>query len=80
MDGQDHLTEAKGQLEAGCSLFDEGRGWEGHARSCVEIAGVHAQIAQAEQTKRLADSLEELMGDMTALSVAVRGHVTTGAP
>ena len=76
----DHLEEAKGQLEAGCSFLDEGQGWEGDARSRVEIAAVHAQIAQVEETKRLADQLEAFSGDLSALNVAVHGHVTSGSP
>lgn len=52
----DHLKEAKGQLEAGCFLLDDGRVQAAAMR--IGVASVHAQIAQAEQLGRIADLLD----------------------
>lgn len=73
----DHLDEAKEQLEEGCQLVDAGNGID--ADRHLAIADVHAQIAQAEQLKRLCDLLD---GNERAAAglIGVSGHVTSGSP
>jgi hypothetical protein len=66
----DHLERAKQEVEIGAGFMDDGRPDEGERR--VSLAAVHAQIAQVEETKRLADQLEAFSGDLSPLCVSVQ--------
>lgn len=70
----DHLKNAKAFAEAGAQSLE--RGNMSQAERYFELSGVHAAIAQVEQTRRLADSLEA----MGLNGIGVNGHVTTGSP
>lgn len=69
----DHLEEAQAAAAKGRSYVEEGRGEEESAHVLLHSAEAHAQIAQAEQTKRIADQLEAFGGDLAPLNVFLTG-------
>lgn len=70
------LDEATAETEIACGFYDDGRNAEGDRR--LAIAGVRAQIASAEQLRRIADLMDGTT-DAPGL-IGITGHVTTGAP
>lgn len=73
MQKTDHMEAALTNLAA----YDNAPGMV-NADDRLKLAGIHAQLAQAEQLKRIGDLMDGTT-DAPGL-IGITGHVTTGAP
>lgn len=72
---QDWLDDARAAAATGGSFVQDGQGEEDNAHLLLHSAEAYAQIAQAEQLKRIADLLDART-DAPGL-IGVTGSVTT---
>lgn len=75
----DWIEEARAAATSGKGYVEEGEGEEGSAHVMLHAAEACAQIAQAEQLKRIGDLLDANAKDAPGL-IGVTGHVTSGSP
>lgn len=75
MADQDHLELAEGAMRSGIGYVEEGEGSEEPAHLMLHLSEAHAQIAQAEQLKRLADLFDGTT-DAPGL-IGVTGSIST---